>query len=235
MKSHEQSIRDSKKHTHTIKADGAPFDENGQPLNEGKSTAGEGRALCSCGEVSLSYPTRKNRKDWHVEHKIEALAALDAAFDASQAEWDDAAPVEEDEDLLGVAEAGTPTRVDYASGRFWDTLGTGSVAIVEAMGGTTTAVKEDRRTTYLLVNGPEAVQEEASTLLPQLWRDAHEALNQTRRTEAYRDMDADAAWSFGREFMTDFLDAVVRYHSGQGKRRNASVGYLSGLAAAQGV
>ena len=54
---------------HTIKSDGAPFALNGKPMNEGKSTAGSGRAFCSCGEYSSVLDTRAARKAWHAQHK----------------------------------------------------------------------------------------------------------------------------------------------------------------------
>lgn len=214
---------------HTIKADGAPFNLNGTPRNEDKSTAGDGRALCSCGWVSSDLPTRAARKEEHAAHKNrEEQVATDAAVQ-EQAEWDAAAP----EDLLGYEDVAADTRVDYTSGRFWDTLGTGSTAIVAALGGSAQALKEDRRTTYLSVAGPEDVQERASTWLPQLWRDAHDALNERRREQGQ--LDADAAWSFGREFMTDFVAGVVSVVEGKRGPRNPSVGFLAGRVAAQGV
>lgn len=58
---------------HTIKADGAPFHEDGSPVNDDKSTAGEGVAVCSCGAVSGLYVTRAARKAWHRAHKENAV------------------------------------------------------------------------------------------------------------------------------------------------------------------
>ena len=58
---------------HTIKSDGAPFKLNldGEyvPVNEDKSTAGAGVAVCSCGDASSQLPTRAARKAWHAQHK----------------------------------------------------------------------------------------------------------------------------------------------------------------------
>lgn len=231
---------------HTIKADGAPFDYKGQPLNEGKSTAGDGRALCSCGWVSDELSTRAGRKIAHATHKDEVEQAAAEAAAQDQADWDAADPSATPpepaagptsvEDLLGLddePEDSTPTRVDYTAGRFWDTLGTGSVAVVTALGGAAQAHKDSRRETYLLVSGPEAVQERASTLLPQLWADARDAVNAARKDAG--PMDADAAWSFGREFMVEFVSGAVSVLDGKRSARNPSKGYLAGRLSAQGV
>lgn len=57
---------------HTIKGDGAPFNHLGEPINEGKSTKGYGRAVCSCGEMSDYLDTRAARKQWHLSHRVTA-------------------------------------------------------------------------------------------------------------------------------------------------------------------
>jgi hypothetical protein len=59
---------------HTLVGEGAPHMWNGRRYEvihaRGFGTAGEGKALCSCGETSRVLKTGAARKAWHREHKL---------------------------------------------------------------------------------------------------------------------------------------------------------------------
>lgn len=62
---------------HTLRSEGAPFDENGNhiyPNGPRGGVSGTGRAKCSCGEVSEPLPSAYKRKAWHRGHKVEIRA-----------------------------------------------------------------------------------------------------------------------------------------------------------------
>lgn len=55
---------------HTLKYAGAPYDDQAQlidPVN--KTTAGPGRALCSCGIISPELPSGPARREWFKDHR----------------------------------------------------------------------------------------------------------------------------------------------------------------------
>ncbi|MFE6966988.1 hypothetical protein ACFVAJ_17890 [Agromyces sp. NPDC057679] len=62
---------------HGLAAEGAAHDDVGNRTHSG--TSGEGRALCSCGELSDILATGGARKRWHADHKQAAAAQADAA------------------------------------------------------------------------------------------------------------------------------------------------------------
>lgn len=58
---------------HTLIAEGWAHDDNGEPAH-GRS--GEGRAKCSCGDLSDPLPSASARKMWHRDHKAAKAASL---------------------------------------------------------------------------------------------------------------------------------------------------------------
>jgi len=68
---------------HGLRNEGAPFTRlpgPGRPQfwrdsSTASSTAGEGRAICSCGSYSTVLPTAAARKSWHREHKSQKQRA----------------------------------------------------------------------------------------------------------------------------------------------------------------
>lgn len=56
---------------HTLWNEGAPFSADRRRLNPG-GVGGEGRAVCSCGELSPVLPSSVQRRAWHRRHKDEA-------------------------------------------------------------------------------------------------------------------------------------------------------------------
>lgn len=59
---------------HTLCYEGAPHNEHGDvDIAWGGyiSRGGEGRAKCSCGQLSEVLPSAKQRQQWHREHKAE--------------------------------------------------------------------------------------------------------------------------------------------------------------------
>lgn len=78
---------------HTLKADGAPHAANGDLVNSNKSTAGKGRARCSCGQLSEILDSRAARKMWFNGHK--ANPVVEETTD------DAAAPEPEVDDIIG--------------------------------------------------------------------------------------------------------------------------------------
>lgn len=53
---------------HGLVREGFPHDDRGVPLYQ-VSSAGPGRAKCSCGEMSEELPSGNQRRKWHREHK----------------------------------------------------------------------------------------------------------------------------------------------------------------------
>lgn len=71
---------------HSLVAEGAPFkmDPRGEPVRiKWNSTAGPGRALCSCALISPELSTAAARKRWHETHKLNVLDATDASGSAA--------------------------------------------------------------------------------------------------------------------------------------------------------
>lgn len=61
---------------HGLLNEGAPHDENGNRIwSHGfiGGTSGQGRAKCSCGEMSDVLPSGQKRKAWHREHKASII------------------------------------------------------------------------------------------------------------------------------------------------------------------
>ncbi len=56
---------------HTLRHEGAPFNDAGYLLWLDGTTGGTGRAKCSCGELSPVYRSAAARKQWHRTHKTE--------------------------------------------------------------------------------------------------------------------------------------------------------------------
>jgi len=55
---------------HELVSEGAPHDAKGRRLGlYGYSTAGTGKAKCSCGKLSGVLDSGLKRKAWHREHK----------------------------------------------------------------------------------------------------------------------------------------------------------------------
>lgn len=77
--------------THNLKFNGAAYNDAAALINpDTKVTAGEGRALCTCGQLSDQLPSGRARREWHKAHKLEAL---DAELTAEQHEPE--APVQD--------------------------------------------------------------------------------------------------------------------------------------------
>ena len=63
---------------HALAYEGAPHDEQGQRIHEGRfpyGVGGEGRAKCACGEMSDVLPSAYKRKQWYREHRAEVVEA----------------------------------------------------------------------------------------------------------------------------------------------------------------
>lgn len=60
---------------HTLRLEGAPHDETGRRISCGwhGGVSGEGRALCSCGEMSDVLSSATRRQLWHKDHKQDVL------------------------------------------------------------------------------------------------------------------------------------------------------------------
>jgi hypothetical protein len=56
---------------HGLISEGYPHDDAGKPISGAflRATSGNGRALCSCGELSPELPSGYARKRWHKDHK----------------------------------------------------------------------------------------------------------------------------------------------------------------------
>ena len=56
---------------HTLRLEGAPYDEDGRLLTNGwnASPRGAGCGKCSCGALSDVLPSANARKQWHRDHK----------------------------------------------------------------------------------------------------------------------------------------------------------------------
>lgn len=64
---------------HALVGQGAPYGlglNNTVQLIRSHTTAGPGRGLCSCGDLSLELPTATRRKAWHRQHKADVAAGL---------------------------------------------------------------------------------------------------------------------------------------------------------------
>lgn len=61
---------------HTLIAEGAPHDSNGERTLLFATAGRSGRAKCSCGELSPDLPSGRQRKQWHQDHK-EAVKGRD--------------------------------------------------------------------------------------------------------------------------------------------------------------
>lgn len=61
---------------HFLRHEGAAFDEHGRRVFDYAYgyAGGEGRGLCSCGDLSEVLNSIGQRKAWHREHKGEVLA-----------------------------------------------------------------------------------------------------------------------------------------------------------------
>ena len=58
---------------HALKGDARPYTAEGEQVNRGEGTAGEGRALCECGWLSDSLPSGNKRRDAHRVHRQDVL------------------------------------------------------------------------------------------------------------------------------------------------------------------
>lgn len=55
---------------HNLKHNGAPYNESGELINpDPKVTSGRGRALCTCGWLSVEVDNGAQRRAWHKDHK----------------------------------------------------------------------------------------------------------------------------------------------------------------------
>lgn len=54
---------------HTLYREGWPCDDAGEPVDSFRARAGVGRAKCSCGELSMSLDSQRQRQQWHRDHK----------------------------------------------------------------------------------------------------------------------------------------------------------------------
>lgn len=55
---------------HALSFEGAAFDDDRRRVLW-NTTAGEGHAICTCGEMSPVFPSAAKRKAWHRDHKDE--------------------------------------------------------------------------------------------------------------------------------------------------------------------
>ena len=73
---HDVSMTTSRVSGHALLNEGAAFDDDGKRKEFGRfyglNTSGEGRAKCSCGELSEVLPSATKRRAWHRQHKSEA-------------------------------------------------------------------------------------------------------------------------------------------------------------------
>lgn len=63
-------------HLHALLNEGAAFDDDGERKTFDRfvlGTAGEGRAKCSCGEMSDVLSSSTKRKAWHRQHKTDVI------------------------------------------------------------------------------------------------------------------------------------------------------------------
>lgn len=87
--------------SHALKYNGAPYLDDAKLLHTDSSiTAGEGRALCACGELSPVLASGKARRTWFKEHKLQALDAEVTAEKAALQDVLDGTPEDEVHEAL---------------------------------------------------------------------------------------------------------------------------------------
>lgn len=217
---------------HGLKNDGAPFDDDGKPVNSDKSTKGDGRGVCICGAhsgVEQSRAARKRWYDWHknnlpAERSLEEELAEIVENDGTLTVSGEAGPPrEEEDDLIGDKEPHLHTEVipwtkDLA-GIFWGVCGNlGSRKVLAAYHPDVT-VKAESADKVLYLTGPEAEVEAAEITVLTYWATAANAFKLWKReTPAYKDRDqTDPAqrrvgYQLTKGFFTDFAD---RYAAGK--------------------
>lgn len=68
---------------HYLLNEGAPFNIYKNRITNGAryiTSAGEGRALCSCGQLSDAFPSAYARRNWHKIHKADVKAGTYVPF-----------------------------------------------------------------------------------------------------------------------------------------------------------
>lgn len=193
---------------HTLKFDGAPHAANGELVNDNKSTAGPGRAQCSCGAQSDVLESRAARKLWFVGHKANPEALPNTGTDpVVDTIVDKLYKDDETEDIIGTP-APKKTRkgsvdidAEFTGGyaiefaRFVQKLG-------EAKGLEVTSTRDGARRTVTIAGGTKTM----TKLIDDVEVKAMEALHAWQETAPERaEQTAGQRYKGSRAFLADFL------------------------------
>lgn len=225
--------------SHALKNSGAPFTSAGElvhPENP-KSTSGDGRAMCSCGELSDELASGAERKAWHKEHKATAEAE-----DLVGGEQEPTAPADSSDDVQ--EDSSEPTE-DFpeptvtvpfkgAAKHFWRSLGRdGTQAIATVWG---VAFKADNKAQTVTLGGEDA--EELASKLPAIWASANTAIREWKKTDKnVKSLDRtdpdqlDELYKSFQVFMAQYAAGVAESFSDEPApvKRNAHAGFKAGL------
>lgn len=180
--------------THSLRANGAPFNEDGTWVNPNnrKTTSGSGRAACSCGETSPIFSSGSARRDWHKSHKLANATAPETA----SADFEEPAPAaapepaaDPAEDLLGLLEE-DPAAVKGLSfdeapvaAMFFRHFGREGTKTFIAANYPTVSVKTKTNGSYITLTGPESDVHAAIAGLREMWAAAGEAVKVYVKTD----------------------------------------------------
>ena len=234
---------------HNLHAAGAPHDENGGLHNQ-DGVGGDGRALCSCGWLSPSLSSGRQRKAAHKDHVRWVEAAAEAASTvvedidrhnaATEAPVAEAAEAAEDVEALDFPEYCRDVPWPSSVGRiFWRPMarvGAGILATAYDLGHYSNESADTLR-----LFGPLADKDaidDLATRLPALFVSANRALRAWRRSSnTYRSIDIyssagrKAGWTAEQAFLREWFRAVAGFTS----EGTLPEGYEAGLAYASSL
>lgn len=207
---------------HTLKSDGAPFNEKGNRINP-VGTAGDGRAMCACGALSDPLPTRAARKTWHAEHKgapapVEQPKPEKPAPKAKSTKAEKPVVEKATSQVLKTGKTTSVVTLKHVSKAYWVTLGReAGVALAKAMPGVQETMFSNPKMA-ILVKGETLGQAQAATdALDKFWEDAQAALRHFKRTDkkyrAHRRDTADqrkARYGAEKEFLAAWAKKYIK-------------------------
>lgn len=177
---------------HSLRANGAPFNEDGTWVNPNnqKTTSGSGRALCSCGETSMVLSSGNARRDWHKGHKlVEAMAPETAASDFEEPTPAPAAEPTPDpaDDLLGTEEPqyrDTIQFTDLVASMFFRHFGREGTKLFVATHFPAVSVTTRSNGNTITLKGDKEDVDAAIAALQEMWAAAAEAVKEYVKTDA---------------------------------------------------
>lgn len=222
---------------HTIKSDGAPFNHLGEPINEGKSTKGYGRAVCSCGEMSDYLDTRAARKQWHLSHRVTAEQNEENTVTEQNHEQETPEPEEVAEPTeTHDAEQATVTVGNYPEKKLLPAYFFGSIirlGLAPALDGHASVESHSERDLTVTVSGEQETLEEVGELVKGIYETLPAelaAFKKAFKPKAEGKEGHKESWIARRDFCVDFARGFAEEFFGESDAKGSDA-YRAGVAA----